>query len=84
MQKIFQSYLKAAQFGYMSEDKDDKIVVDDGFCFRREYVEVEIEMLWQIVWRVFEKRTVNKGNLVDNNKKSHNDKKSVNKGSVIK
>ncbi len=68
----------------MSEDKDEKIIVDDGFCFRREYVEVEIEMLWQIVWKLFEKRTLSEVSLTDNDKKSDNNKKSANGGSVIK
>ena len=32
--------MKAAQFEYMSGDRHEKIVVDGGFCFRREYVEI--------------------------------------------
>jgi hypothetical protein len=38
VQKIFDSELKEAQFEYMSGEREEKIAVDGGFCFRREYV----------------------------------------------
>ncbi len=48
--------MQAAQFEYMSQEREESVLVDGGFCFRREEVYLQVELLWQVAYTLYEER----------------------------
>jgi hypothetical protein len=40
----------------MSQEREERVLVDPGFCFRREEVYLQVDMLWCVAFALYQER----------------------------
>ena len=40
----------------MSQEREERVLVDGGFCFRREEVYLQVDMLWRVAFALYQER----------------------------
>ncbi len=42
----------------MSQEREERVLVDGGFCFRREEVYLQVDMLWRVAFALYQERGI--------------------------